>query len=105
MSKNKITLRVSDEVFWRLKKEAEECNCTATKKAEQILGHALGPAQKTTEDCIMEVATNSAAAVQELARIILAESPDEYQRYQQSVTSRTSAGLQKFRKQISGSGK
>jgi len=102
MTKNKITLRLSDDDFWLLKKMAAECNCSTTKMAEEMLSMALMPKGKTIEDCLLEVSVNSAAAVQELARIILADSPSEFERYQQSVVNRTKAALDKFHKQING---
>ena len=102
MSKSKITLRLPNHVFWELKERAQKNNCTPTKMAEQIIIQAIRSEGKTIEDCLLEVSANSAAAVQELARIILADSPSEFERYQQSVVNRTKAALDKFHKQING---
>jgi len=72
---------------------AIDWDCTPTRAAEQILTQALKPWRRTVEDCLLEVSTNSAAAVLELARIILADTPDEYRRYQQTFIARTEAGI------------
>ena len=100
MTKNKITLRLPSAIYQALQRQAVDCDCTATKAAEQILIQSLKPGRRTTEDCLLEVSTNSAAAVLELARIILADTPDEYRRYQKMVMSRTEAGIAKYQGQI-----
>ena len=99
MKKNKITVRVSDDVFLFLKNTAIASGLSTTKVAEQIIDKAAKTDRKTVEDCLLEVSTNSAAAIQELARIILADN-ERYNQYQQAVFDRTKKGLQKFQNQI-----
>ena len=100
MTKNKITLRLPADAFQFLNSRAVACDCSPTKMAEQIIIQALKPGRKTIEDCLLEVSANSGAATLELARIILSESPDEYQQYQKTVLARTEAGILKFKRQI-----
>lgn len=100
MTKHKITLRLPPAIYHVLQRRAVDWDCTPTRAAEQILAQALRPGRRTVEDCLLEVSTNSAAAVLELARIILSESPDEYRRYQQTVIARTEAGIAKYQRQI-----
>ena len=100
MIKHKITLRLPPAIYHVLQRRAVDWDCTTTKAAEQILSQALKPGRRTVEDCLLEVSTNSAAAVLELARIILADTADEYRQYQQTVIARTEAGIAKYKRQI-----
>jgi hypothetical protein len=106
-TKNKITVRLNSKNYAAIIAFAAEKKCSRTKAAELLIEAAIQNPKiikpsKSIEDCILEVATNSAAAVQELARIILADSDGEYDRYHQSVVIRTKKAILKFEQQING---
>jgi hypothetical protein len=98
--KNKITIRLDDVIFEAIEDRAFQCKCTPTKFTEQLIIKTIRKDKKTAENCLLEISINAAAAVQELAREILSESPEEYNRYNQAVLNRTKRGLHKFEKLI-----
>lgn len=98
--KNKITVRLDDVIFEAILDQAFQCKCTPTKFTEQLIVKTIQKKKDTAENCLLEISINAAAAIQELAREILSESPDEYYRYNQAVLNRTKRGLRKFKKLI-----
>ena len=97
--KKKITIRLSDEVYLFLCRSAKRRNCSVTKMAENLIIQTAKRPGRDIEDCTLEVAVNSAAAIQELARLIMSDH-DGYEQYRQAVIERTRSGLAKYRKQI-----
>lgn len=97
--KKKITIRVSDEVSLFLSRHAKRNKCSVTKVAEKLITDAAKRSGRNPEDCILEVATNAAAATQELARLVITDR-EGYEQYQQAVVERTRSGLTKYRRQI-----
>jgi len=97
--KKKITIRVSDEVSLFLSRQAKLQQCSVTKVAEKLVTDAAKRPGRDPVDCALEVGVNAAAAVQELARMIITDQ-DGYEQYRQAVVERTRSGLIKYRKQI-----
>ena len=102
MKKNKITVRLDDDVFLFLQTRAIATNQSTTKVAEQIITTAAKIDSKTVDNCLLEITVNSAAATLELARIIMPDT-GQYDQYQQVVLERTKRALKKYKNQIYGS--